>query len=66
MKSYRKLNLFLILLLSLTVFASFGQSLTIERTKKIYTDRDTYIDSYSVDSNYGGKDWLLIGELIIG
>ncbi len=66
MKSYQKLNLFLILFLSLTAFASFGQSRTEERTKRIYTDRDTYIDSYSVDSNYGGKDWLLIGEMIIG
>ena len=66
MKSYQKLSLFLMLLLSLTVFASFGQCRTEERTKRIYTDRDTYIDSYSVDSNYGGKDYLCIGELIIG
>jgi len=66
MKSYQKLNLFLILLLSLNVFASFGQSITIERTKKIYADRDTYIYSNSVSSNYGGKNYLCIGELIMG
>lgn len=66
MKSYKKLSLFLILFLSLSVFVSFGQCFTVENTKEIYADRDTYIDSYSVNSNYGGKDYLCIGELIIG
>lgn len=67
MKSCNKLAL-IFFLLSLSFLMSFGQCMThIEtRTKKIYTDRDTYIDSYSTDSNYGGKDWISIGELLIG
>lgn len=67
MKSCNKLAI-IFFLLSLSFLISFGRcNRYIEiRTKSIFADRDTYIDSNSTDSNYGGKDWISIGELIIG
>lgn len=67
MKSCNKLAL-IFFLLSLSFLISFGRcgSHIETRNTKIFADRDTYIDSYSTDSNYGGKDWLCVGELIIG
>lgn len=68
MKSYNKIGLIFVFLLSLSFLVSFGQcrTTTVETTKTIYTDRDTYIDSYNGDSNYGGKNYLFIGDHFSG
>lgn len=66
MKSYNKIELIFVLLLSLSFLVSFGQCRTVEITKAIYTDRDTYIDNYYGDSNFGGKDYLFIGDHFSG
>ena len=63
-----KFCLIFVFLLSLSFLVSFGQckTTTVENTKTIYTDRDTYIDNYYGDSNFGGKDYLFIGDHFSG
>ncbi|MHA1678742.1 MAG: CBM96 family carbohydrate-binding protein [Promethearchaeota archaeon] len=55
------LIIFIIFFLNVLSMISIVQCATIEKTKRIYTDRDSYIDGLNPDSNYGGQDLLEIG-----
>lgn len=68
MKSHNKIGLIFVFLFSLSFLVSFGQcgTTTVETTKTIYADRDTYVEDYYGDSNFGGKDYLFIGDHILG
>lgn len=66
MKSSQKLDLILIIFISLTILTPFNQGATEERSKRIYSNRDSYIRDISLTSNYGGQDYLCVGQLITG
>lgn len=37
-----------------------------EYTRRVYADADSYVDEDHPDSNYGGSDWILVGDFYVG
>jgi len=63
----RNKKIFLIIgmtILILMVNTSFTKGTTA--TVSTIVEKDSYVDSYSPDSNNGGKDWLIFGNYILG
>lgn len=40
----------------------FTLGTTIEKTKLIYTDRDSYVSTFDPNTNYGGQGYLYISS----
>jgi hypothetical protein len=53
-----------ITILILMMNTSFTRGITT--TISTIVEKDSYVDSYSPDSNKGGKDWLIFGDYVLG
>lgn len=68
MTSYKKSSFLIIILIviGLTFNITPIKGITRDKTVSTVAEKDSYISSYYPTSNYGGEDWLIFGDYILG
>lgn len=68
MKLNKKISFLIIILLviRLTFFITPIKGITRDGTISTVAEKDAYVTAYIPTSNYGGKDWLIFGNYLLG
>ena len=56
----------IIIVIGLTFYITPISGITRDGTVSTVAEKDAYVSSYYPTSNYGGKDWLIFGDYILG
>ena len=56
----------ILIIIGLTFYIAPIRGNTRDATVSTVAEKDAYVDTYYPTSNYGGKDWLIFGDYILG